>query len=74
METNTVNLKNFVIQFQDPVILAQEGYNLNNNSAPDDNPPGESKVYACVASADVTVIDLDSNMTWMQVLIEREHS
>ena len=50
MEANTVNLKNFVIQFQDPVILAQEGHNLNNNSAPDDNPPGESAVSLSMTS------------------------
>ena len=33
MEMNTINLKNFVVQFQDPVLLAQDGLNVNNNSA-----------------------------------------
>ena len=32
MEMNTINLKNFVVQFQDPVLLAQDGLNVNNNS------------------------------------------
>ena len=56
MEMNTINLKNFVVQFQDPVLLAQDGLNVNNNSAD----VGQCQTPSATR---VTVTDVDLSVT-----------
>jgi glutamyl/glutaminyl-tRNA synthetase len=57
MELNTLNLKNFVVQFQDPVLLASDKLNNNNSNAPQ----MEAREKTFITEIDDDIIENDTS-------------